>query len=886
MSTKKKLFLSAAGSAGGDPVDVDDVFATNLWLGNASSQIIDNGIKFSNTNDGGSAKFPGTSGLVVPDHAGFQFGTGNWTVEAWVFPTVNSDFVICSWGESSSIRWDFGWQSASNPRIFVNNSDFSSQVQASSSPISNYVGQWVHMACVRNGSTITLYLNGTSIVSMNYTGSADWPDPSTAGVNIGGRFYTGQNNFNNSSTGFISDLRIVKGTAVYTSNFTPSSSYLSAISGTSFLGLSGDTPLVDQSSNSHSISQNSYNSANVPASEFGHVTGSDGEGGLVWTKQRSSGSNEHHFLVDTARTAQHTLSTNLDSAQINQTSYAATFNSAGYQIYNWGYQNDNNEKYVGWSFRKAPKFFDVVTYSGNNASNRAISHNLGSTPGMIICKSTSSGQWGVWHRSLSGNDGLRLDSTAAAGSPLLHDSSTVNSTSFEVSSGGYVLDNQNGNTYVAYLFAHNNNDGGFGPEGDQDIIKCGSYTGNGSATGPVIDLGFEPQWLLVKCSSHSGSGFVLMDNMRGFTADGDIQRLETYNNNPEAARTYIGPTSTGFQPKTTDVTVNGSGKTYIYMAIRRGPLAAPDDATKIFGIASYTEDNTNGRVVSSQPSAPDLLLSMDRTSNNASAIIDRLRGSKKELSATNSNAEGTASTEGYVFDTMKGIVVNASGHYNYPNFSSGHNHLIYGWKRAPSYLDVVVYSGPSGAGNISHNLGVVPEMMWVKNTASAENWAVYHKDLGNTYYLHLNTNAAASNTDGGNFWNSTTPTASVFSVGTGTLTSHYTRKHVAYLFATVDGVSKVGSYTGNAGTQNIDCGFSNGARFVLIKKTNSAANWILFDSVRGIVSGNDPYLFLNTTAAEGTGYDLIDPYASGFNIASSDATINASGDSYIFYAIA
>jgi hypothetical protein len=141
-------------------------------------------------------------------------------------------------------------------------------------------------------------------------------------------------------------------------------------------------------------------------------------------------------------------------------------------------------------------------------------------------------------------------------------------------------------------------------------------------------------------------------------------------------------------------------------------------------------------------------------------------------------------------------------------------------------------------------------------------------------------------TDYNEIWNDTEPTATQFTVGQQGVVNGSGTNHIAYLFASLPGISKVGSYSGNGSSQNIDCGFTSGARFVLIKKTNSAANWILFDSARGIVSGNDPYLFLNTTSAEGTGYDLLDPYASGFTIASGDATINASGDSYIFYAIA
>ena len=69
-------------------------------------------------------------------------------------------------------------------------------------------------------------------------------------------------------------------------------------------------------------------------------------------------------------------------------------------------------------------------------------------------------------------------------------------------------------SFVAYLFAHNDGDGEFGPDGDADIIKCGSYTGNGSANGPEIDLGFEPQWVLIKAQQSTGNWF-MFDTMRG-----------------------------------------------------------------------------------------------------------------------------------------------------------------------------------------------------------------------------------------------------------------------------------------------------------------------------------------------------------------------------------
>jgi hypothetical protein len=111
--------------------------------------------------------------------------------------------------------------------------------------------------------------------------------------------------------------------------------------------------------------------------------------------------------------------------------------------------------------------------------------------------------------------------------------------------------------------------------------------------------------------------------------------------------------------------------------------------------------------------------------------------------------------------------------------------------------------------------------------------------------------------------------------------------YVAYLFATCSGVSKVGSYTGTATTQVINCGFAAGARFVMIKRTDSTGDWYVWDSARGIIAGNDPYVLMNTNAVEVTSTDYVDTAASGFELSSTaPAAINASGGTFIFLAIA
>jgi hypothetical protein len=131
------------------------------------------------------------------------------------------------------------------------------------------------------------------------------------------------------------------------------------------------------------------------------------------------------------------------------------------------------------------------------------------------------------------------------------------------------------------------------------------------------------------------------------------------------------------------------------------------------------------------------------------------------------------------------------------------------------------------------------------------------------------------------------PTASVFTVGTDNSTNQSGQTLVAYLFGSVTGVSKVGSYTGSGTTKQIDCGFTGGARFVLIKRADSTGDWYIWDSARGIVAGDDPYVLINSSAAENTSTDYIDTYSAGFEISSTaPAAINANGGTFIFLAIA
>jgi hypothetical protein len=637
----------------------------------------------------------------------------------------------------------------------------------------------------------------------------------------------------------------------------------------------------------------SYNAGNGSDNAINNGIDLSGEGGLVWIKSREHSNpvgnyDTGHFLYDTVRGAGKYIRTNRTNGQATASDSLKSFNSNGFTLgkdsdsQGVNYQNRiSGEDHVSFTFRKAKKFFDIVTYSGNGTAGRNISHNLGSVPGMIIVKRTNgSASWYVYHRAMDATAPedyvMALDLTSGKiNSSAAWNDTAPTSTHFTV--GDNTNYNASGDTYVAYLFAHNNNDGGFGPDGDQDIIKCGGYTGHAS-NDIDINLGFEPQWLLVKRTNSSSSpGWWMADIMRGWASAG-ISRLEAQSTAAEqAAYGSITPTATGFHIPQGNVMNDSGSSTYIYMAIRRGPLNEPENATDVFQPNAYTGAGGSGQTVSLNIT-PDMVINMSRsTSGDSVALNDRLRGSGKELYTSGTGGESSYPSQGMQLDHTNGLRTQSYRDTNNATY------LNLCWKRAPSYFDIVAYTGTGSTRTVSHKLGVTPEMMWVKRRDGVGQWNVYHKNLDASNpghkYIILNSHIAAGDSD--SIWNDTSPTSSSFTVADADSVNASGGTFIAYLFASVDGISKVGSFSHTNGSDtNVDCGFSNGARFILYKRSDGSHRWRVFDSVRGIVSGGDPFLELDDAGGETTG-DYVDPLSSGFTVTNNNDT-----GSYIFYAIA
>jgi len=627
-----------------------------------------------------------------------------------------------------------------------------------------------------------------------------------------------------------------------------------------------------------------YKGSGTTATNYNNGIDLENEGGMVWIKHRDQ--SIRHAMFDTERGVHKFVIPNDTTNEQNDVNLGVTaFNSNGFQLTgNHTETTGANENYCSWTFRKAPNFFDIVTYTGNGTNGRTVSHNLGTKPGSIWIKSrdVNGEPWYAYHQYLGATKRVYLSgSNSVATSSDGFNNTEPTASQFTLEGNGT---NQNGQPFVAYLFAHHDGDGTFGASGDQDIIHCGGYTGN-NTNARVIDIGFEPQFLIIR--ETGGSNWSLFDNMRGFIGgpptDTDnyyeSQRIRIDTTNSETGYASVGIAGEGFYVKRNEFNVNGTE--YFYIAIRR-PMATPTSASEVFNIATrYAESS----LPSWQSGFVTDLGIQKRTVGSDTYVYDRLRSGvqTRELAMNSQSTEANASSRD--FDYMNGFGDVSSAD------SAGYAWM---WKRATGFFDTVLYRGNGTAGRtVKHNLGVVPEMMWIRNRQRQRDWVVYHTGInGGTdpedYYSRLNATDGASNDD---VFNDTPPTATQFTTNGSFETNASGEQMIAWLFATLPGISKVGSYIGNSTNDRvIDCGFSNGAKFVWIKEANNNNYWFYFDSVRGITTGTDKVIDFSRSDAQAdeTNYGaagLIKPDNSGFKISNLGVVNNGDGQ-FIFYAVA
>ena len=596
------------------------------------------------------------------------------------------------------------------------------------------------------------------------------------------------------------------------------------------------------------------------------------DGGLVWVKRLDA--TALHVWADTERGVNKYIQSNDSAANQTNANFVNAFNTNGFSVGNTDEVTDSGRLYSSFTFKETNKFFDIVAYTGSG-SNRTVSHNLGAVPGMIIIKDLDGDvAWAVYHSGVDGSSPedyyLVLNTTAARVDEATYFNDTAPTSSvFSLGTNSGV--NGDGRSYIAYLFGHDTTSSG--------MIRCGSYTGNGNATGPEIDLGWQPQWVMIKGSSSSSRNWMVFDNILGIGAgtfdENDV--LLAHSNGAGTDGNYITLNGDGFQPTSTDNHVNANTETYVYMAIRDSLMAEPTSVSDVFAIDAI---NASAPFFTSGFPVDLALVKSSGASENWAVYSRQLQNQKLILNDTTAIASDTKADFNYMTGFMSADF-------------SGTTEYSWMWRKAKGYFDVVTYTGTGTSTTIPHNLGVVPEMIWVKNTDSAsteQGWFVQFGD--ETDYILLNSNAAR--VDDNTVWNDTAPTSSVFTVLSHSGTNESGRLFIAYLFASVDGISKIGTYTADGTETTVNCGFSNGFQFLMIKRLDDLGHWHTFNTTLGINSGDDGStddhsLNFNEANAAETDKNLIDSHSTGFTLPAhgtgQDLT-NIDTATYLFYAIA
>lgn len=528
----------------------------------------------------------------------------------------------------------------------------------------------------------------------------------------------------------------------------------------------------------------------------------------------------------------------------------------------------SGEEYCSWNFGSAPGFLHVLYYEGNG-STQTIDHNLGSTPGAIFVKGLSNyvddHDWAVHFSSMSSISNL-LDLSSSADVRSDADCFTaINSSSFSVGDDTQV--NANNRGYVAFVFA--SDDARFGTNRNQSIIKCGKISSGANA---AVVLGFEPQFILLKEDANASS-WELYDNIRGLTAeDVDDSVLHPDTTASQTTSENIKLRSDGFKAKPLNSSLSND---IYYIAIRR-PHKPVQSATEVYSQTySISDATTTTNAFSAGTRSVDTVIQSNKLSYSSNRLVfQRYLG------------DGLMWTHGQSYDyTLHLNNISPPKYFdsqfgvNPRNLTTSNTGVTHFFSRAPGFYDVVSYSGEGVLNThtraIPHNLEVSPELMIVQKRNSPSNWYVFTESNGANFHLILD---YASSTTSSTTIFPALPTANTFTVGYDLDQS--TRKYVAMLFASLPGICKVGSYTASSSDQIIDCGFTNGARFVMLKDSTTSTvtfqtSWWVNTSAQGITTGDDLTDAWNLQNGE-LNTNNVKPHSSGFIATQSGSSTGSS----------
>ena len=326
-----------------------------------------------------------------------------------------------------------------------------------------------------------------------------------------------------------------------------------------------------------------------------------------------------------------------------------------------------------------------------------------------------------------------------------------------------------------------------------------------------------------------------------------------------------------------------------------------NDPSAQFQAVLWTGDSADDRSITNTGNAnlqPDVVWIKNRNSTQNHYLYDSTRGANVQLLPADTAGETTVADRMQAFQT-DGFQVGSSSEVNYNSYT----YIGWQWKatagttasngngsitstvqaNTTAGFSIVKWTGTGSAATIGHGLGVTPQMIIVKNLDKSSQWAVYHYKVGNTKYLALNDADAEATYSG--YWNDTSPTTTVFSVGSdGDVSGGNGEEVISYCFAPIKGYSKIGNYTGNGNADGpfVYTGFKPAW---IIKKGTGSGDWHISDNKQNSFNAFDNALRPNVTNGTETG-NTLDFLSNGFKIRNTGGSWNSNGSTYIYMAFA